>query len=172
MRLRPPGERDLPQFVDWFNDPEVRFWLNLSDGAELTIEAEREWYERVRGDDANLVWVIEAEDGQPLGTVGLHGIDENHWKATLGIAIGEKERWGGGYGTEAIREVLRYAFGELGLRRVELFVDEDNLRGRRCYGKCGFVEEGLLRAYRRRLGQPVNCRVMAVLREEWHGNAE
>ena len=167
MRLRPVEEPDLPLFVRWLNDPEVRHWLSMADGPELTLESEREWYEEMRGDPACVVWCIETEDGQPVGNLGLHGIEETHGRATLGIAIGEKDFWGRGYGTEAIRRVLRYAFTELGLRRVVLEADEDNVRGIRCYEKCGFVREGLLRGHRLRLGEPVNCVVMAVLRDEW-----
>jgi len=52
---------------------------------------------------------------------------------------------------------------------VDLTTDADNLRGIRCFQKCGFVREGLLRAHRLRRGQPVNAVTMAVLREEWEG---
>ncbi len=167
VRLRPPAEADLPLFVRWLNDPEVRYWLSMADGPDLTLESEREWFDETRADPATLVWCIETEDGLPIGNLGLHTIDEAHGRGTLGIFIGEKEYWGRGYGAEAIRQVLRYAFGEVGLRRVALGTDEDNARGIRCYEKCGFVREGLLRAYRLRGGEPVNCVVMAVLREEW-----
>ncbi len=167
LRLRPPGEADLPLFVRWFNDPEVRRWLAMSDAAELTLEGEREWYEEMRGDASRVVWCIEVEDGRAIGNLGLHAIDEANGRATLGIAIGEKGYWGRGYGREAIGEVLRYGFGELGLRRIDLDVDEDNERGVRCYENCGFVREGLLRAYRLREGRPVNAVAMSVLREEW-----
>jgi len=167
VRLRPPAERDLPLFVRWFNDPEVSYWLGISEGPEITLESEREWYDEMRGDPAQVVWCIETEEGQPIGNLGLHAINETHGRATLGIAIGEKGFWSRGYGAEAIRRVLRYAFTELGLRRVDLHIDEDNLRGIRCYEKCGFAREGLLRAHRLRHGQPVNAVSMAVLREEW-----
>ncbi len=171
MRLRPPTEQDLPLFVRWLNDPEVRYWLSMADGPEFTLESEREWYEEMRADPAQVIWCIETEEGQPIGNLGLRAIDEAQGRATLGIAICEKDFWGRGYGTEAIRQVLRYAFTELGLRRVALGTDEDNLRGIRCYEKCGFVREGLLRAYRVRRGRPVDGVVMAVLRQEWEGHA-
>jgi RimJ/RimL family protein N-acetyltransferase len=167
VRLRPPTELDLPLFVRWFNDSEVSYWLSLSEVPEVTLEWEREWYEETRGDPAKVVWCIESEEGQPIGNLGLQAIDETHGRATLGIAICEKAFWSRGYGTEAIRQVLRYAFAELGLRRVDLQVDEDNLRAIRCYEKCGFVREGLLRAYRLRRGQPVDLVAMAILREDW-----
>ena len=171
VRLRPIEELDLPLFIRWLNDPDVRYWLSMADGPEFTLESEQEWYEEMRADPWRLVWCIETEDGQPIGNLGLHGIEETHGRATLGIAIGEKDFWGRGYGTEAIRQVLRYAFTELGLRRITLGTDEDNARGIRCYEKCGFVREGLLRGHRLRHGEPVNEVVMAVLREEWERGA-
>ena len=107
MRLRPVEEMDLPLFVLWFNDPEVRYCLSMSDGPECTRESEQEWYEEMRADPWRLVWCIETEDGEPIGNLGLHTIEETHGRATLGIAIGEKDFWGRGYGTEAIRQGLR-----------------------------------------------------------------
>jgi RimJ/RimL family protein N-acetyltransferase len=145
----------------------VSYWLSLSEGPELTLESEREWYKEMRADPAQVVWCIEKEDGQPIGNMGLHSIDETDGRATLGISICEKGFWGRGYGTEAIRRVLRYAFSELGLRRVSLGADEDNVRAIRCYEKCGFVREGLLRAYRVRRGHLVGSLAMAILREDW-----
>ncbi len=167
MRLRPVEEGDLSLFLRWFNDPDVRYWLAMSHASELTMESEREWYEEMRGDPARVVWCIETREGQPIGNLGLHAIDEGQGRATLGISIGEKEQWSRGYGTEALRGALRYGFDEMGLRRVDLQVDEDNLRGIRCYEKCGFVREGVLRAHRIRKGQPVNAVVMSILREEF-----
>jgi RimJ/RimL family protein N-acetyltransferase len=160
-------ERDLPLFVRWFNDPEVGYWLSISEGPELTLESERKWYDEMRADPAQVIWCIETEEGQPIGNLGLHSIDETHGRATMGISICEKAFWSRGLGTEAIRQVLRYAFAELELRRVDLQVDEDNPRGIRCYEKCGFVREGLLRAHRLRRGRPVDAVAMAVLREGW-----
>jgi RimJ/RimL family protein N-acetyltransferase len=157
---------DLPLFVLWFNDPEVRYWLSMSEAPEFTLEGEQEWYEEMRADPWRVVWCIETEDGQPIGNLALQAIDETHGRATFGISIGEKAYWGRGYGTEALRAVLRYAFQEMGLRRVVLEADEDNARAIRCYEKCGFQREGLLRAHRLRHGEPVNGVIMSVLREE------
>ena len=171
MRLRPIADEDLPLFARWLNDPEVRYWLSMADGPDLTLESEEEWYEEMRADPATVVWCIETEEGKPIGNLGLHAIDEAHGRATLGIFIGEKTYWSRGYGTEAIRSLLGFAFGEMGLRRIALGTDEDNARGIRCYEKCGFVREGLQRAFRLRGGEPVNGVVMAVLREEWEREA-
>ncbi len=169
VRLRPVEEGDLPLYVRWFNDPDVQHWLYASERAEETLESQRERFEENRRDAAWVEWCIENVDGRGIGCVGLVRIDETHADAELYIFIGGKERWGRGYGSDAVGRVLRYAFDELGLRRVELTTDEDNLRGIRCFEKCGFVREGLLRAKRLRHGQPVGRVIMSVLREEWDG---
>jgi len=166
VRLRPVEDRDLPLYVRWTNDPDVRHWLHRSERPLSTLELERAKVEGMRRDPRTLVWCIEAER-RPIGDVRLLEIDTAHGRAELGIAIGEKDCWGRGYGTDAIRRVLRHAFGELGLRRVWLITDADNARGIRCYEKCGFVREGVLRGHRLRYGQPLDMIAMGVLREEF-----
>ncbi len=167
VSLRPVEERDLPLTLRWSNDREVRHWLHGSDRPDDTPESKRKWYEQMQVDPARVGWIIEGPDGIAIGWAALQGIDDTHGRAELAITIGEKAYWGRGYGTDAVRQLLSYAFVQMGLRRVHLITDEDNARGIRCYEKCGFVREGLLRAHRLRHGQPLNMIVMGVLREEW-----
>jgi len=166
--LRPLEEADVPLLTRWYGDDDVRYWLHLSeDSADmLTEDAHRERYERLRADPARVLWRIDTLVGQPIGSLTLSDINGVHGRAELGVMIGEKDRWARGYGTDAIRLALRYAFDHLGLRKVYLITDVDNERAIRCYEKCGFVREGLLRAHRRRDGQPLDMVTMAVLREE------
>ncbi|HEY8768200.1 MAG TPA: GNAT family protein [Dehalococcoidia bacterium] len=169
VRLRPVEERDLPLFVQWLNDPDVRHWQGRSERGPETMETQRERLEHNRNDPEHCGWLIETLDGKPLGNVGVRYVEKLHGSAELYIFIGDKARWSGGYGTDAIRTLLRHAFGELGQRRVYLVTDADNERGIRCYEKCGFVREGLLRAHRVRYGEPLDMVMMGVLREEWEG---
>lgn len=165
--LRAVEEGDLVLLVRWMNDPEVRYWLHHSDRPDATVESVRGRFGLSNEGLPNLVWMIEAENGRPIGHVGLLGVDPHHKRAELAISIGEKERWGRGHGTDAILTLLRYAFGEMGLRRVDLHTDADNTRGIRCYEKCGFVREGVMRGRRLRYGEPLDMLVMGILREEW-----
>ena len=172
VRLRPFTDDDVQLLFRWYSDPDVLHWLHLSEDPPAviqSIEAHRERWERIRDDPRHLSWLIETQDGTPIGQLGLLSVNAAHRRAELGISIGEKEYWGRGYGTDAIRTLLRHAFGEMGMRRVGLITDEDNHRGIRCYEKCGFVREGLLRAHRLRYGQPINMVQMAVMKEEWVG---
>ena len=165
MRLRPVKPQDLKRFAEWLQDAEVRRWLAALDEAP-TLEEEIEWYEDTRANPDNVLWAIETLDGRLIGTCELR-VTPRADRAELGIAIQDKSRWNSGYGTDAVRLVLEYGFEDLDLNRIELTTDEDNVRGRRCYEKCGFVEEGLLRQHRRVEGRFSNTIMMSVLREEW-----
>jgi RimJ/RimL family protein N-acetyltransferase len=167
IRLRPRTFNDIPLFVRWYNDPDVRHWLHMSEAPEQTYEAERIRFETSSRDPARMNWIIETPDGLPVGNIGLIAIDPVHGRAELGISIGEREYWDRGIGTEAIRLMVGFAFEKLELRRIELITDYDNERGIRCYEKCGFQTEGTLRAHRLRYGQPIDMLQMAVLSEDW-----
>jgi RimJ/RimL family protein N-acetyltransferase len=158
-------ESDLPHFVEWLADREVTRWL-AEMGEPPTLDDEYEWYERRRSDPDGVMWCIETLDGQLLGNVELR-LTPRAMRAEMGIAIQDKTQWSQGYGTEVVRLVLGQAFGEMELNRVELTTDEQNLRAIRCYEKCGFVREGLLRQHRLVDGELGNTLMMAVLRDEW-----
>ena len=163
--LRPVRDDDLPHLISWANDAGVRYWLHHSDREDATIDDAREVY--MSSDENRLSLAIEREDGALIGIIRLIGIDRTHGRAELAIVIGDKNAWGQGHGTDAMRLLLRHAFGEIGLRRVDLITDADNERGIRSYEKCGFVREGLLRKYRLRHGKPVDMIAMSILSEEF-----
>src|SRR3989442_14750487 len=150
VRLRAVEEGDLPLLVRWMNDPEVRYWLHHSDRPDATVESVRGRFGLTEEGFPKLVWLIEALEGRPIGHLGLLQVEPHHKRAELAISIGEKDCWSRGYGTDAIRTVLRHGFEELGLRRGGLHTDADNARGIRCYGKCGVVREGEVRESRPR----------------------
>jgi RimJ/RimL family protein N-acetyltransferase len=181
--LRAVHEDDLPLIVRWMNDPEVRYWLHHSERPDATVDTVRVRFGLEQEGLPNLVWMIETlrvfphdpahsgQAGRPVGHLGLLGVDPHSLRAELAISIGEKDCWSRGYGTDAIRAVLHHAFTKLGLRRIELHTDADNARGIRCYEKCGFVREGVMRERRLRYGKPLDMVVMGVLKREWEQDA-
>jgi RimJ/RimL family protein N-acetyltransferase len=164
-RLRPVREDDLPQLTTWANDADVRRWLHHSDREDATVDDARAVY--MSADESRLSLAIENAAGALIGIIWLIGIDRTHLRAELAIVIGDKTAWGAGHGTEAMWLLLRHAFEEIGLRRIDLITDADNERGIRSYEKCGFVREGVLRKYRLRHGQPLDMIAMSILREEF-----
>jgi len=172
VRLRPIERDDLPRFVRWFSDPEVRRHLILY--MPPSMAQEEQWFERLQqrlARNEDVVLAIETLEGVHIGNIGLHRINWKDRNAELGIVIGEKEYWDQGYGTDAIRTLLRVAFEEMNLHRVSLRVDADNARGIRCYQKCGFQKEGVLREIVFLEGAYRDQWIMSVLRPEWERQA-
>jgi RimJ/RimL family protein N-acetyltransferase len=164
-RLRRIERQDIATFVRWFGDPEVREYLVIN--RPISIAEEEEWFERKLHEEDSEIFAIETADGAHIGNIELFNVDSRHRHAELGIVIGEKTYWGQGYGSDAIRTLLRFAFEEMNLHRVYLRVYEDNARGIRAYEKCGFRLEGRLREANYRKGSYYDELIMGVLDREF-----
>ena len=134
-----PLRRDLlPLYQRWMNDPAVvrTVWASLR---PLLLEDEQQWYDQKIGATDTVLFQIYIRDGwRPIGNAGLLELEHQHGVAEFGILIGEKDCWDQGYGTEATRLILDYAFNVLGLHNVMLSVYDYNRRGVRAYEKAGF----------------------------------
>lgn len=137
--LRELTRADVDEMARWprFRERELA-WANL----DLTTPRERDaYYELGRSNATRKRFAILTRDERVVGTLGLRNIDRLAQEGTLGIIV-RADEVGRGYGTDAIRNALFYAFQSLGLRRVLLDVAENNLRARRCYDGIGFAEIG------------------------------
>ncbi len=157
-------------FATWNMDTEYYRLLD-SDPPRLWSEKQfKEWSEKdLEKDEPNSVFfMIRTLDGEkPIGFMGLFDILWNHGDALIGIGLGEREYWGNGYGTDAMRTLLSFAFTEMNLRRASLIVFDYNPRAYRSYEKCGFTKEGTVRGVLQREGQRWDWHFMGILKEEW-----
>ena len=167
VRLRPKTRDDVVLDYTWQTDAEL---AQLDACPKLPMdfcEYSREYEMALRrGSQRRQMYAVETDDGRHIGNCVYHENETGEDITEIGIMIGERDDWDRGYGTDAIRVILRFAFEVLKLRRVELITDADNERGIRAYEKCGFVREGVLRAKRLRYGEPLDMIIMAVLRED------
>ena len=88
---------------------------------------------------------IEDHAGRHIGNVMYYNIDYARGEAELGITIGVREYWGQGYGTDAVRSLVRHLFTKTALRRVYLKTLDWNERAHRCFEKAGFAVYGSIR---------------------------
>src|SRR3990172_7331063 len=149
--LRPLEREHLARCVKWFNDSDVTYFLGRE--GPLTMDEEE-------------IYALHVDDVH-VGNVGLHRIDRMNRKADVGIVIGERNYWSKGYGTDAMRTILRYAFDRLRLHKVSLDVLEYNTRALRSYEKCGFVHEGVRRDELLKGKRFVNLVRMSLLESEF-----
>ncbi len=169
IRLRGAERADIPQFVDWLNDPEVRQYLLMN--LPISRAEEEGWFEHMlKGPAQEHVLVIEAhtDDGwKAIGNTSLMNINWVDRNAEVGIFIGEKDYWNRGYGRETMKLMLRHSFASLNLHRVYLRVFDHNLRGIKAYERAGFVFEGRLRHDIFREGQYHDVLIYSVLQPDW-----
>lgn len=141
-----PLRRDLVSFyATYMNDFDVTRTLGTP-MIPVTFEEQQDWYEKTSVDRTKTLFTIyELSTGRPIGTSGLQNINWMHRRGEFGIAIGVKECWGKGYGTEVAGLLLEYGFMRLNLHHISLNVHSDNERGIRAYRKAGYKEAGRLR---------------------------
>lgn len=123
------------------DDPGIirMFGVDATDWPPLTEARAARWIEELTVHP--YAWVVEYE-GRFLGEVRLDGLDPHDARARLAVGLYDPARLGMGLGREIVRLVLAYAFGTLGLHRINLRVVAYNTRAIRCYLACGFVMEG------------------------------
>jgi RimJ/RimL family protein N-acetyltransferase len=166
VRLRAYEKSDADALFRWFSDEDVTRWLGPPNFPSRAHQERFIELASASSDDAKY-FAIETLDGKLVGDCGLRFIDWKSRKAEFFITIGEKEFWGKGLGSDALRIVSRLAFDKMNLNRLWLSVLVDNPRAVRCYEKCGFVREGLLRQESYVDGKYRDVLMMALLREDY-----
>jgi RimJ/RimL family protein N-acetyltransferase len=174
IRLRAVEKDDLPLFVKWLNDPEVRQGILLHNPVSQTEEDG--WYERMLARPADEhVMAIDvkepaADTGEErwrlIGSLAFDHIDWHVRSAEFGILIGDKTYWNRGYGTEAVRLLCQHGFNTLNLNRIFLHVFENNPRAIRAYEKAGFTLEGRERQAEYMDGEYIDVLRMSLLKSE------
>ena len=166
--LNPETESEL--FAQWDRDSEFARQLNGNARPLATAKKIKAYIEKELAKPSGEIQfsIHTLADDRPIGFVALDPPDWQHGDAFVGIGIGERDYWSSGYGSDALRVLLRYAFTELNLQRVSLNVFEYNERAFKSYLKVGFVVEGRQRGMLRRDGRRWDFICMGILREEWN----
>lgn len=141
-----PLRRDLlPLYQQWFNSFDLLRTLDRHLKPVSLDQVER-WFEAratsVQIGSVVVFTIYETETWRPIGNTALESVNLRDRTAEFGIFIGESTQRGRGYGTEATRLMLDYAFTGLGLQNVMLRVWEYNLAGIHVYTHAGFQEFG------------------------------
>jgi RimJ/RimL family protein N-acetyltransferase len=166
VRLRAREPEDEPLLYKWFNDPEVTEFLSMR--YPLSHATEKKFIE----DSSEVAYTTASfavetiADSRLIGGVGLSPRSPENRSAELGITIGDKTCWDGGYGTDTMRTVCRFGFEMMNLHRIELQVYADNARARRVYEKVGFKVEGCLRESHFKFGRYLDMIHMGLLEGE------
>lgn len=162
------AERDSKKIAGWRTNSE---YLRLADGdiaRQFSVENIKKWLEGEELADSWVFFIIQTKDtDEAIGEISLGGFKGRHSNVFVGISIGDPQNWGKGYGTDAMRLILKYGFGILNLHHISLTVFENNPRGVRSYEKAGFKMEGAQRQFLNRDGRRWDMYRMGILKSEW-----
>lgn len=164
VSIRKFEKTDIPKKVEWINNPDNNQFLHYD--IPISIESTEKWYKMHIGDGDRYDAIIEV-DGIPVGTIGLLNIDNNNSKAEYYIAMGETNFKGKGVAKKASELLLNYCFYELGLNRIYLFTEIDNIVAQHLFEKVGFIKEGIIRQDIIFRGKYVDRILYGVLRKDW-----
>ncbi|MFJ8039713.1 GNAT family N-acetyltransferase [Kitasatospora sp. NPDC096147] len=172
VALRALREEDAEHHLRWRNDPEVVHWAAAGDPlfGPVTREAVGLAFERILRLVPHKEAVLAVEtvaDRRPIGKIDYRDLDPWAGSVTLGITIGEREFWGTGHGSEALRLLVDHLFGAYPLVRIELDTWSGNERAMRAFTKIGFREEGRRRNAILLKGVRYDEVHYGMLREEW-----
>ena len=168
-RLRELKKEDLKKLNKWRNDNELINYLGAS-FRYINLDVDYRWYDNYLQNRSNAVRcaVVEVSDEDNiLGVVSLTNIDSINRSAEFHIMIGDKNDRGKGIGYFATTEILKHAFNNINLNRIELGVLESNSNAIKLYEKVGFKHEGIKRESTYKNGKLVNMIMMGILKDEF-----
>ena len=166
-RLRALEPGDVDSLIRWAKDPAVMLHMSQAVAYPTSGSDGYRWLQELSGSYTDRVFAIETPEGRPIGSVGLHAIGWVDRKAELAVMIGERDCWNRGYGSWAVREMLRLGFERMSLQRIYLRVASGHHAAIRVYRKCGFRTEGRLRKDRYVGRGYADTLMMSVLKEEF-----
>lgn len=164
--LMVPNNDHVGLFLKLQNEEESRQYLARY--MPIGRKQETEWIEKANTSNSDAVFTITLNntDLTPVGTMGLHRIDWKNRRGTTGAAMLEKH-CGKGIGTAAKMLLLRWAFDELGLNKIESRVIAYNDRSRAYSEKCGYKVVGQLKDHHFRRGGWHDEILMEVHADKW-----
>lgn len=164
VRLRPPTSEDAAGMASWFEDLEVTRFIKLR--FPPSIEAEKEFLERVARDESAIFWAVE-HDGRLVGGTSIMSIDWKNGFGTTGTVIGYKTVWGRGIAREMMQLRARYAFTQLPLRKLKSGYLEGNEASARAQAAAGYREVGRWQRDRFIDGEWRDHVMTELMREDW-----
>lgn len=173
IRLTAVSQYDLATISGWYEDTAFSRLFDATPARPRSKDYWSTWLEEQEKDNDNYLFAIRPSKGDTLlGYVQLEDFLWPHQNCWLSIGLGDKKNWGKGFGREAVEMILRFAFLELNLHRVQLTVFSYNERAIALYEALGFKREGVFREHLHRDGRRYDMLLYGLLRREWQSTQE
>lgn len=168
LRLRKPAVKDIPQLMEYANNPKI---------ADMTLNIPHPYQEKDAVTWLNMAnqhfeeqcgfvfAVARLSDDEFMGGIGLE-INKRFNRAELGFWIGEPF-WNNGLISEAVKEILRFGFEEVGLNKVVAHHLVNNPASGKVMTKNGLAKEGELKEHIRKNGEYLSLVQYGLTQKEY-----
>jgi RimJ/RimL family protein N-acetyltransferase len=141
----PLTQAHVPAFLTVAGDPDVVRFTRLPAGADETfVRGWLERYETAWADGSRAGFAIFGHDETFLGFAAIVELDLEHQEGEIGYLVAPAAR-GRGIASRAVELLTRWGFEELGLVRLELRIDAENLASEAVARRSGYELDGVLR---------------------------
>jgi [ribosomal protein S5]-alanine N-acetyltransferase len=155
LKLRPFLATDLEVWMQWDTDPEVQKFMPERIPSDSTYESQQKFFEECESAQDELhAAITNSASGELIGTISLTDIADD--SGELGIVLGNKNYWGKGYATEAIRVFLDTVTSAYKLKRIVAEFETRNIAVRKALENNGFYLDALCEKSRIKSGQPID----------------
>jgi ribosomal-protein-alanine N-acetyltransferase len=164
--LRKIEKSDLANIYRGLSDPDVTRYYGVSFNSPESTNEQMVWYDQLQKTGTGIWWAIcLKKDGRFIGAIGLNDIMWEHRKGEVGFWL-YSEYWRNGYVSEALQNVLLYAFDTLNLHRVEGIVESGNLASAKLLQNFNFSLEGTMQDSEVKDGKFISLDVYALIAQE------
>lgn len=168
VKLRAYKKEDLALAQEYVNSAEIRQYMENNIPFLYTIDNEEKWYESISPQNELYNFAIEVlETGEYIGGCGINGLDYKNSVASVGIFIGNPDYLSRGYGTDALKILVKFIFEEMNINKVRLHVYDFNARAQKCYEKVGFKKEAVLKEELFRHGKYHDVIQMSIFKRDY-----
>lgn len=163
LTLRPIISTDLENVYRGLSHPEVIRYYGVSFHSLAATQEQMDWFANLENTGTGRWWAVcDRESGAFLGAGGFNDLSREHGKAEIGFWL-LPDAWGNGFMQEAMPALCRAGFENMGLHRIEGFVESENSNCKRAMQKLQFHHEGTMRDCEIKNGQRISVDIYAKL---------
>lgn len=164
--LREITDSDInDKYCSWLNDLEVNQYMQ-SRYSPWNIEKMKSYIDSLSKYEY-IFAICQIDTDEHIGNIKIGPVDWINRKAEISILLGEKDKWGKGYGSEAIALMNTYAFETLSLHKLTAGCYVSNIGSKNIFMKNGYKEEGVLRQHIAFCGRYEDALTFGILNHEW-----
>jgi RimJ/RimL family protein N-acetyltransferase len=167
VQILPVNMEHLNLYQKWENSPKVRLYARNI--LPLTADDLKKRLESSKESVKSVIWfeIHHKAENKPIGSCEVSEINWYNHSACLGVLLGETDMWGKNICTEVINLLSEYAFNELNMRKLSVYIFSPNIGSWRCAEKCGYTREAVMKEDYYIDGKHEDTFIYSLFKKDW-----